>query len=161
MVARHFVPSCGALQLYRSLGTSRDGTRQTAIVRELRGLGISANLRYDIDWHRAVRQIERDKLMIAYLFDDEHWLVVYGYARDPDRVFVADPRPGHACVYPWPSYGRRLGGFAIVCSQGSRRRRDTEFRLPIQSAERLLQPSPDDVVSDQLRFDFSLGDSSS
>ncbi|MBT8493872.1 MAG: hypothetical protein KJO07_12540, partial [Deltaproteobacteria bacterium] len=56
MVARHFVPHTGALDLYRKLGTSRDGTRQTSIVRELRNLGLSANLRYDVDWERTVRE---------------------------------------------------------------------------------------------------------
>ena len=29
----------------------------------------------------------------AYLDDEEHWLVVYGYGQDPQRVFVADPMP--------------------------------------------------------------------
>jgi ABC-type bacteriocin/lantibiotic exporter with double-glycine peptidase domain len=117
MIAKYFSPDVHALDLYRRLGTDRDGTRQNAIVRELRSAGISVGVRYDMGFDRVCKSIDLGKPIIAYLNDAEHWLVLYGYGRDPDRVFVADPRPGHRCEELWQSYGPRLGSFGIVCSR--------------------------------------------
>lgn len=118
MVLRHFERPLAGQALFEALGTGRDGTGQTAIVQVLRSQGIRANLRYDADFTRVVRAIDRGKLLIGYLHDEEHWLVLYGYGRGPDRVFVADPEPDpkKVCEQPWESYGSRLGGFALVCS---------------------------------------------
>jgi len=157
MVARYFAPRVSAAELYEQLGTSRDGTRQTSIVRALRVLGVSAHTRYDVDYVRIRREIDRGKPVIGYLFDDEHWLVLYGYARNPDRVFVADPRPGHPSVQVWEGYGRRLGKFGIVCSpQGRRRGRESAAPPPIVAPERLLGASPGEMHSSQLDFDFEI-----
>ena len=84
-------------ELFRRLGTDRSGTRQGAIVREIRRCGLRASIRYDLDFDRIRREIDAGRRIISYLRDDEHWLVVYGYARDPERLFVADPRPEHPC----------------------------------------------------------------
>ncbi len=154
MVARYFAPNVIASELYELLGTSRDGTRQTSIVRGLRAIGVSANIRYDVDYDRLRQQVDRGKPVISYLFDDEHWVVVYGYAKAPDRVFVADPRPGHASEYVWSSYGDRLGQFGIVCSPQVSRHRETAPPPPIRANDRLLPPSPDIPISVQLGFDF-------
>lgn len=119
MVARYFFPDAPALELYRRLGTGTDGTRQTAIVRELRGVGVSVGVRYDMTFDLLCKTIDQGKPIIAYLNDAEHWLVLYGYGRHPARVFVADPRPGHRCQEQWETYGPRLGGFGIACSMRS------------------------------------------
>jgi len=116
MVIRYFGADIPARELLRRLGTGRDGTRQNAIMRELRAAGLRANTRYDVDFARVCREIDRNKLIVGYLHDEEHWLVIYGYARDPERVYVADPRPGEPCEQPWHSYQARLNGFGIICS---------------------------------------------
>lgn len=116
MVAKHFRPGADPRSLFDRLGTSRDGTRQTAIVRELRSLGLSANVRYDIDLRRIRIEIDRGKPIIGYLHDDHHWIVIYGYATAPDHLFIADPHPGEPSIYPWKKIGRRLGRFGIVCA---------------------------------------------
>ena len=116
MVARHFGVDIAAQELYEQLGTNYWGTSQSAIVKVLRTLGVSANLRYDVDFERVTTAIDRGKLVIAYLGDDEHWLVIYGYGQQPQRVYVADPRPEHRCEHEWSRYGKRLGGFGIICS---------------------------------------------
>jgi ABC-type bacteriocin/lantibiotic exporter with double-glycine peptidase domain len=116
MVARHFCAELTGPDLYHRLRTNPQGTTQGAIVRELRRAGVKANIRYDVGFDRIVREIGRDKLLIGYLFDAEHWLVIYGYGRRPDRVFVADPRPQQQCEHRWDEYGHRLGNFGIVCS---------------------------------------------
>lgn len=120
MVLRYF--SAGrtsdppALELYRRLGTGRDGTRQNAILRELRSAGLRVNMRYDVDFTRISREIDRNKLIVGYLHDVEHWLVIYGYGRQPRRLFVADPRPDERCDHLWDDYHQRLSGFGIICS---------------------------------------------
>jgi hypothetical protein len=68
---------------------------------------------------RIADEIERNKLVVGYLDDIDHWLVIYGYRRDVDgvaEIFVADPGEG-ACVQPWSEYGPRLGSFGIVVSR--------------------------------------------
>lgn len=121
MIARFFGADTPGRELYDRLGTSWEGTSQGAIVRELRAAGMSANIRYDVCLDRITREIDRGKLLVGYLFDVEHWLVIYGYGRSPDRVFVADPRPQQVCEQPWDEYGERLGKFGIVCSRARRR----------------------------------------
>ncbi len=117
MVLRYFGRTLPAETLFEQLNTARDGTRQTAIVQTLRSAGVHANIRYDMTFDNLARQLDRGKLVVGYLSDIEHWLVVYGYGRTPRRVFVADPRPHHRCQEPWSSYGARLGRFGIVCSR--------------------------------------------
>ena len=101
--------------LYGRLGTDRTGTRQTAIVRELRAEGLSAIVRYDLEFEDIARHIDQGSLLIAYHYRLEHWLVVFGYARGPDRLLVADPYPGHKSEHLWEEFGPKLGGFGIVC----------------------------------------------
>ena len=106
---------CGQ-DLFTALGTAQDGTGQTSIVRVLRQQGVGANLRYNMDFTGVAGSIDAGKVLIGYLEDEEHWLVIYGYGRGPRRVFVADPEPDKNCEQVWETYGDRLGGFAIVCS---------------------------------------------
>lgn len=135
MVVRYFGVPVAGRQLFDLLGTDRSGTRQSAIVRALRGLGLCASLRYDAHFERLARGIDAGKVIIGYLHDVEHWLVVYGYGRSPDRVFVADPRPGQPCEHSWSLYGERLGGFGIFCSLPERSRRPA---LPSLQPNQLL-----------------------
>lgn len=142
MVLRSFGQAVESRELFASLGTGRSGTRQNAILRELRRHGLSANARYDFGFDALRRSIDADKLVVGYLVDVEHWLVVYGYGLEPRRVFVADPRPGEGCEHLWDGYGDRLNRFGIVCSRRSRRqRRPTvsggQLRLPFG-----LEPRP-------------------
>ena len=136
MVARYYLPEIDARELYARLGTSRDGTRQNAIVKALRTCGLAVNVRYDVGFERLAQEIGRGKLVIGYLHDAEHWVLLYGYGRTPQRVFVADPEPGEACVQPWERYGLRLRDFGIVCS--SRRRAQT----PAPEATAQALPAP-------------------
>jgi ABC-type bacteriocin/lantibiotic exporter with double-glycine peptidase domain len=108
-------------QLYRRLGTDRTGTRQTAIVRELRTEGLTATRRYDLDFDRIAHLVDQGALIIAYHFRLEHWLVVFGCRRDPGRILVADPLPGHRTEHVWDTFGPKLEGFGIVCRPRRRR----------------------------------------
>ncbi len=114
-------------ELYERLGTDYTGTSQSAIVRELRREGVSANLRYDLDFEGFARAIDAGKLVIAYHARLEHWVVVFGYGRDPERLFVADPLRSHRTEQRWDRYGPKLRGFGIVCSPMRARTRSGRF----------------------------------
>lgn len=116
MVLRYYEVSLAATELFRRLGTGRDGTRQSALIREIRAAGLRANARHDVDFGRICQAVDRNKLVIGYLEDLEHWLLIYGYGLAPNRVFVADPRPDAPCEQPWDEFGARLNGFGIICS---------------------------------------------
>lgn len=109
---RHIAPG----ELYQRLGTNRDGTGQTAIVRELRNAGVSANIRYDVDFAALRRIIDAGKLIIGYHHRVEHWVVIYGYGLKPERVFVADPVIEWSSEHLWEKYGPKLSDFGIVCA---------------------------------------------
>ena len=110
-------------ELYRRLGTDREGTGQTAIVRELRSAGVSANPRYDMDLATLQRTLDQGKLVIGYHHGVEHWVVIYGYGTGPNRIFIADPVIEWRHEHSWAHYGPKLKGFGIVCS--GRQRRNT------------------------------------
>lgn len=145
MVMRYFEVRVPAAQLFERLGTGPDGTRQSAIVRELRAAGLRINVRYDVDFARIAAEIERNKLVVGYLNDSEHWLVIYGYRGHGDsaEVFVADPGAG-ACAQPWSEYGPRLGGFGIIVSRPGPARgvRQAPLALPAEPAS----PEPPDSI---------------
>ncbi len=116
MILRHFERMLSGQALFEALGTARDGTGQSAIVRVLRSEELRANIRYDLDFEGIATCIDADKVLVGYLDDEEHWIVIYGYGRSPMRLFVADPEPEKSCEHRWEGYGERLKGFAIVCS---------------------------------------------
>lgn len=133
MVLHYFESPVAGRELFARLGTARDGTRQGAIVRELRARGVSVNVRYDVGFERIRVEIDRGKLIIGYLHDAEHWIVIYGYAVDPARIYVADPRPETSCEHSWETFGLRLGRFGMVCSGPRARRRAGPETDPVRA----------------------------
>lgn len=132
MVLHYFRRFVDGRSLYDRLGTDHTGTSQSAIVRQLREFGIAANLRYDFDLGVLRRAIDANKLVIGYHHRLEHWVVLYGYGRDPDRVFVADPLQYMRHEHAWSYYGPKLRGFGIVCSP-RRVRRHSPVRVDAAS----------------------------
>ncbi|MBI5508660.1 MAG: C39 family peptidase [Deltaproteobacteria bacterium] len=117
MVARKFRPTVDLDRLARALKTDESGTRQTAIERALRGLGITVSTHYDLDFAHLTAHLDRDHPIIVYRTDIDHWCVLCGYDRDPSRVYIADPLPGRPASYPWSEITRKLQrGFGMVCS---------------------------------------------
>ena len=109
---RRYVPE---RELYERLGTDSEGTSQTAIIRELRREGLSVSIRYNMDFSRICQAIDSNRLVVGYHHRLEHWVVIHGYARDPDRIFVADSYPGYRREHTWEYYGVKMHGFGIVC----------------------------------------------
>jgi hypothetical protein len=150
MALRYWRPEIGARELYERLGTTRDGTRQNALVGALRGAGLRANVRYDVDFQRLQVAIDRGKLIVGYHHAIEHWVLLYGYGVEPERVFVADSRAGEPCEHLWSDYGPVLRGFGIVCSA----RPAAGVREGPEVAALPARLSAPDDAARQLRFDF-------
>lgn len=121
---RRYVPEH---ELYERLGTNHYGTSQSAIVRELRREGLSVGIRYDLDFEKIRDCIDRNRLVIGYHHRLEHWVVLHGYALEPERLFVAESLPGYRREHLWSHYGSKLRGFGIVCSPRPRRRERAAF----------------------------------
>jgi ABC-type bacteriocin/lantibiotic exporter with double-glycine peptidase domain len=117
---RRYVPE---RVLYERLGTNHWGTSQNAIVRELRREGLSASVRYDLDFDRLCGFIDRNRLVVTYHHRLEHWIVVHGYAPEPRRIYVAESLKGMRRVHRWALYGEKLRRFGIVCGPRGRRGR--------------------------------------
>jgi len=158
MVAHHFDAPVAGRELFENLGTARDGTRQGAIVRELRALGMRVNVRYDVDFDRIRREIDRGKLIIGYLVDAEHWVVIYGYAHQPERLYIADPRPEVECEHAWEAIAPCLRRFGMVCSRAAQPRAALWKRPSIPTAgKRERAPREGEearCAAVQLSFDF-------
>ncbi len=127
------------IDLYKSLGTDYGGTGQTAIIRELRANGVSANLRYNLDFDALKRSIDAGKLIIGYHHRVEHWVVIYGYGTAPNRVFIADPVVEWRSEHLWDQYGPKLQNFGIVCSG---RRRARTGPIPLVQASDIARMTP-------------------
>ena len=123
MVLHYYRRYVEARDLYERLGTDHTGTSQSAILRELRSAGCGASPIYDLDFDRLRSYIDRNRLLISYHHRLEHWVVLYGYGTNPERVFVADPLKSHRAEHRWSEYGPKLREFGIVCSGRARARR--------------------------------------
>lgn len=132
MVLKYYQRGLCGEALFAALGTARDGTGQSAIVRVLRSQGVRANLRYDMNFDRMAASLDAGKVLIGYLEDEEHWLVIYGFGRSPQRIFVADPETDKPCENLWEHYGPRLGEFAMVCSPAPERASDVSSSQQLQ-----------------------------
>ena len=135
MVLHAFHRRAHPQDVYQRLGTDHTGTRQTAIVRTLRHHGVGVNLRYDLGLDDLCQAIDDRKLVIAYHHNLEHWVVVYGYGRNPERIFVADPYWGTRSEHLWTHYGEKLNGFGMICSPraGTRKARESARQRAIAS----------------------------
>ena len=120
MVVRYLRVELSNEELFEMLETDRSGTSQSKIIETIRNLNLSANVRYDLDLNGIAKNIQSSKPMIAYLVDEEHWVVIYGCDVEKQKIYLADPRPGFGCEYDWQKKQRALNGFGIVCGSKSR-----------------------------------------
>lgn len=120
-VLRYYQRSVTERELYERLGTTCEGTSQSAILRELRREGIRVGLRYDMEFEDIREAISAGRLIVAYHHRLEHWLVINGFRDEPRSVFVVDSLRNHRCEQSWVEYGPKLRGFGMICSTRKRR----------------------------------------
>ena len=121
MVLNYFYPNEIQTGLYEGLGTNEEGTSQNAIIRQLRRRQVSVNTDYAFTHRRLRRAIDKGKLVIGYRHKEEHWIVLYGYGLEPERVFIANPEPYSYTICSWAKISQDLGGFGIICSRRMKR----------------------------------------
>ena len=139
-VLRYYQRYVPERDLYKRLGTNRGGTRQTAIVRELRREGIRVGVRYNLSFDDVARSIDSGRLIIGYHHRLEHWLVLNGYSRERRMLYVVDSLRNHRADHDWEEYGPKLRGFGIVCSTRKRRLSRPAINRHAASSRQLMLP---------------------
>lgn len=108
-----------------------NGTSTTRVLQGLRSLGIRVSRKTKLSFNDIGAALEAGRpIMVCVTTDDEetdHWVVIYGYGRRPNLVFVAGQGApflwGHRV--DWPTFRRRWApqGEGIVCWKVSRCRK--------------------------------------
>jgi Peptidase_C39 like family len=121
-----------------------EGMSEGAIARALRNHRITAAYKRNMDFADIRAAIDRGyPLIVGVGFDypdGDHWMVIYGYGRRPDRVYLANPRERVGWKTFRDGYWNPTGA-ALVCSRNgkgvprieedgfTRRRSKTESKL--------------------------------
>src|ERR1044071_1655927 len=94
MVLKTFRPKASTDAFYRRVNPHPEpGCGTGKLIRALRRSGLGVSDRDDLTFHRLCREIDEGFPVIVVienpLFESSHWIVIYGYGRKPDRVFLA------------------------------------------------------------------------
>ena len=125
MVLHTFHPSRSKDRFYRRVDPC-DSTSTAQLVRALRQSRIGVGVRYDLSWDRVYRNVSDGYPIITVVKtgdeDVDHWVVIYGVGKKPNRVFIAangclwiarrEYRWKELCSSLWPPEGK---GFGLVC----------------------------------------------
>jgi hypothetical protein len=69
------------------------GAGALCVVRGLRSCGLHVSHRKKLSFARLCQAIDRGRPVVVLIdnpgSEDDHWVVVYGYGRRPDRLFIA------------------------------------------------------------------------
>jgi hypothetical protein len=98
------------------------------LIRCLRANGIGVSQRHNLDFDKIASTIDQGYPIITLTktlrSDEEHWVVIYGYGRHPNRVFIAgegipliNNLTGEKEI-PWSAFSRSKWaqrGFGLVC----------------------------------------------
>jgi len=107
------------IRAHKSLGVSRQ-----RLIDSLRLYGLRVSRRTDLDFEGIVEAIEAGRPIAVVLrtrnVDIHHWVVLYGYGRKPNRVFVAGELPFQTQrVYTYGLFRTHFWetpGFGVVCA---------------------------------------------
>jgi hypothetical protein len=128
MVLRTFKPDASVRAfIARVAPDPEDGTPATRITRALEHHGIAVRRRYDLDFDKIARAIDAGHPIITLRNtsdpDSSHWIVVYGVARRPRRLFVGGNGLLSNPPIPWGTFRRQWSqqGYGLVCAPRRRR----------------------------------------
>lgn len=124
MVLHTFRPKASIDRFYHAVNpTHSHGTSTRKVVNALRGFGVGVSIRKDLNFAGIREQIDSGFPIITCVRtkdeDVDHWVVLYGYRRNPNKVFIA--------ANGLPYFGRREYtvkeyrtlvrplGFGLVC----------------------------------------------
>jgi hypothetical protein len=132
MILHHFRPKASADRFYACVSPDpATGTSNRRLIRALLTHGISVAISNDLDFEAIASAIDNGKpLAVTVRTRDKathHWTVVYGYGRDPKRIYLAGN--GFPLLYEqeytWKRFRMGLwvpAGFGLVCGRRGRRR---------------------------------------
>jgi len=94
MVVHRFRPRMGFGRIYNAVDPSpKFGAEPLQVAQALRSCGLRVSHRKKLSFARLCRAIDRGRPIVALIHnhgsEDDHWVVVYGYGRRPDRLFIA------------------------------------------------------------------------
>jgi len=94
MVVHRFRPRMGFDRIYDAVDPSpKFGAKPLQVVQALRSCGLRVSHRKKLSFARLCRAINRGRPIVVLIHnhgsEDDHWVVVYGYGRRPDRLFIA------------------------------------------------------------------------
>ena len=94
MIVRHFHPRKAFGAVYDTVAPDSDlGTSTTRARRGLRACGIDVASRHRLTFRGLCKAIEDDRPVMIVIRNPgsstAHWVVVYGYGKRPDRLYVA------------------------------------------------------------------------
>jgi hypothetical protein len=94
MVVRYFRPRMGLERIYDAVDPLPEwGAGSIRVLRALRSCGVRVSYRRKLTFRQLCRAIDRGRPVAVVIrnpgSDTEHWVVVYGYNRRPDRLFIA------------------------------------------------------------------------
>jgi hypothetical protein len=94
MVVKYFRPQVSFARIYDAVDpTQRFGAGTTRVMRALRSLGVGVSRKTDLTFADICDAIDADRPIIVCVKTGDrgvdHWVVIYGYGRRPNRVFVA------------------------------------------------------------------------
>ncbi len=125
MVARHFNPRLKVDSIFRKANADPDlGISTAKMAGVLRSCGVRVGERQSLEFRDIVDAIDRGRPILTVVNTDNpdagHWVVIYGYGKKPNRVFLAangTPLLGRY-EYPWGFFRQhhwRYQGFGLIC----------------------------------------------
>ncbi len=132
MALKHFKPSASFTAFYARVSPlPANGTATYRLLRTLRQSGLRVRERHDLAFADLCAAIDAGSPVIVVIHnpgeEESHWVVVYGYGRKPNRVFLAtNGFPFVATnVFPLRQFARlwHPHGNGLVCARAKRRAR--------------------------------------
>jgi hypothetical protein len=121
MIVHTFHPKYSIDRFYRLAGTDESGTNTTPLISALKKSGVGVKKRYDLNFSRISETIEEGYPIISLVSRPKcsHWVVIYGYGKNPNRVYVGGntfPFVGKN-KYLWSEFRRIWDekGFGLIC----------------------------------------------
>jgi len=94
MVVKYFRPQMSFGQIYATVDPSPEcGAGRTSVARALRTCGVHVSRQHRLTFEQLCSAIDQNRPVLAVIHNPgaeaDHWVVVYGYGRRPNRVFIA------------------------------------------------------------------------
>jgi len=136
MILHYFRPGFPVERFYERIRAHKSsGVSRQRLIDSLRLYGLRVSRRTDLDFEGIVEAIEADQPIATVVrtrnVDVDHWIVLYGYGRKPNRVFVAGELPFQTQrMYTYGLFRTHFWEtprFGVVCS-GPKASRSTKGR---------------------------------